>query len=497
MRLFIACCLALLVACSGLPKPPAPVNPVRFLSINDVYVADTLLDGNGGMARLSTLKQRIQREGPVLFVLAGDFLSPSLLTRWYGGRQMVEALNAAGLDYATFGNHEFDLPKDELFARLAEMKFKVVSANCVQADGSPFPGVLPWDTVSVKGQRIGIFGLTLPGDYRSYVRCESPDSAARAAIDTLTALKADMIVAITHQAIENDIALLNSEGNLDLILGGHEHEAQTVAVGSRYVLKADADAVSTQFATLWGARNEWRQAPRLLDVKPSLLPDTAVEQVVDRWRDSLLTKLGPNNLVGVVMEPLDATSLSLQSRETAFGNIVADAIRSGTGADIGLMNGGGLRFDGIIPRGPIGTYTIESIFLFADGTPIITVSITGSRLREILENAYSTRNFGAGGFLQVSGIRFTVDRSRPDGSRVVGQLQRENQGLITPSETLRVSMPAWIACRDGDGFSVPEAKNVCRAESQAPRAADLLMRHITIRLGGKVSAPPGGRITIR
>ena len=497
MRLFIACCLALLAACSGLPKPPAPVNPVRFLSINDVYVADTLPDGNGGMARLATLKQRIQREGPVLFVLAGDFLSPSLLSRWYNGRQMVEALNAAGLDYATFGNHEFDLPKDELLLRLSEMKFRMISTNCVQADGSPFPGVLPWDTTNVNGQRIGIFGLTLPGNYRSYVRCESPDSAARVAIDTLTALKMDMIVAITHQALENDIALLNSEGNLDLILGGHEHEAHTIAVGSRYVLKADADAVSTQFATLWGARNEWRQAPRLLDVKPSLQPDTAVSAVVKQWSDSLVKRLGPDNQVGVVMEPLDATSLALQTRETNFGDIVADAIRSGTGADVGLMNGGGLRYDGIIPKGPITSYMVESVFLFADGTPIITVSISGSRLRDILENAYSSRNYGAGGFLQVSGIRFTVDRTRPDGSRVVGQMQRENQSLISPSETIRVSMPAWMACRGGDGFVVPEAQATCRVESQAPRAAALVMRHITTRLGGKVTSPPGGRITIR
>ena len=84
------------VACTGLPKAAAPTNPARFLSINDVYIADTLPDGNGGLARLATLKQRISAEGPVLFVLAGDFLGPSLLSRYYNGTQMVEALNAAG-----------------------------------------------------------------------------------------------------------------------------------------------------------------------------------------------------------------------------------------------------------------------------------------------------------------------------------------------------------------------------------------------------------------
>ena len=79
----------------------------------------------------------------MLFVLAGDLLSPSLLSKYYGGRQMVEALNAAKLDYATFGNHEFELPRDTLVARIAESNFQWISSNCTQADGSPFPKVLP------------------------------------------------------------------------------------------------------------------------------------------------------------------------------------------------------------------------------------------------------------------------------------------------------------------------------------------------------------------
>ena len=91
---------------------------------------------------------------------------------------MVEALNAAQLDYATFGNHEFELPRDTLIARIAASSFKWLSANCTLADGTRFPEVLPWDTVRVSGHLVGLFGLTLQGDYRSYVRCTDPDSAA-------------------------------------------------------------------------------------------------------------------------------------------------------------------------------------------------------------------------------------------------------------------------------------------------------------------------------
>jgi 5'-nucleotidase len=80
--------------------------------------------------------------------------------------------------------------------------------------------VVPWDTVRVFGTKIGIFGLTLQGPYPDYVRCGSPDSAAVVALDTLAAMQADLIVAITHQSLAADVALLNREGQLDLILGG-------------------------------------------------------------------------------------------------------------------------------------------------------------------------------------------------------------------------------------------------------------------------------------
>jgi 5'-nucleotidase/UDP-sugar diphosphatase len=213
--------LALVAACVPGAKPPEPLNPVRFLLINDVYVADTLSDGTGGLARVATVRSRLADQGRVLFVLAGDFLSPSLLSKYYGGRQMVEALNAAKLDYATFGNHEFELARDTLIARIEASAFKWLSANCTLADGSRFPKVLPWDTVRVSGHLVGLFGLTLQGDYRSYVRCGDPDSAAVAAADTLTSLTADLIVGLTHQTIAEDRDLLSREPRIDLILGGH------------------------------------------------------------------------------------------------------------------------------------------------------------------------------------------------------------------------------------------------------------------------------------
>ena len=66
---------------------------------------------------------------------------------------MVDGFNAAGLDYATFGNHEFELDRDSLVRRIAESEFTWLSANCVEAGGAPFPGVPAWDTVRL-GDRL-------------------------------------------------------------------------------------------------------------------------------------------------------------------------------------------------------------------------------------------------------------------------------------------------------------------------------------------------------
>ena len=480
-------------ACGG-PRPPEPLNPVRFLLINDVYVADTMSDGRGGLARVATVHTRLVDQGPILFVLAGDVLSPSLLSKYYGGRQMVEALNAAKLDYATFGNHEFELEHDTLVARIAASNFKWISSNCTETNGTPFPKVLPWDTLRVSGHKVGLFGLTLIGNYRRYVRCVNPDSAAHVAIDTLSALGADLIVAITHQTVTADRDLLSREPKLDLVLGGHEHEAHDSVVSGRHVLKADANARTAQFVTLWGGKGQWRQAVGLVPIDSRLPSDTAVSRVVEAWDDSLRQRLGPERAVATTTAPIDARDEVSRKRESALGDLVADAIRAETGADVALINAGSMRLDDVIRAGSLTNYQLESIFLFPDETRIVSFHVAGERLRELLEHGVSDSALGKGGFLQVSGVTFTYDPARPSGKRLVGDIRRAGGGPISAGDTVRVAFDVYPACQGGDGYKVPEAAASCPAGNSAPRAVDLLMRYIVDSLGGQVKPPSDGRI---
>jgi 2',3'-cyclic-nucleotide 2'-phosphodiesterase (5'-nucleotidase family) len=283
----LACALLLaLASCVSNAPPPIPLKPVRFLLLNDVYVADTMTDGRGGLARVATVRQRLEDQEPVLFVLAGDFLR-SDSARKHQGRGMVDILNRAQLDYATFGDHAFDLEVDTLTARIAESEFTWISSNCTRPDGSAFPKVLPWDTVRVSGHKVGLFGLTLQGVYPRGGRCSSPDTAARRAIETLTTEGADLIVAVTHQPMEADRNLLARESKLDLVLGGNDPQAQDSIVSGRHAVKADANARSVQFVTLWGGKGSWRQAVGLVRINAGIPSDTAVARAVARWKDSL------------------------------------------------------------------------------------------------------------------------------------------------------------------------------------------------------------------
>jgi 5'-nucleotidase len=287
-----------LSGCMGSAPPPIPLKPVRFLLVNDVYVADTIEGARGGLARVATVRKRLADQGRIVFVLAGDVLSPSVLSKYYGGLQMIEAFNAAKLDYATLGNRDFDLEIDTLVARVAASKFKWISSNCTLANGSPIPKVLPWDTLRVSGHKVGLFGLTLQGSYRPEIRCIDPDSAAQRTVETLTSEGADLIVALTHQTVKADRDLLVREPRIDLVLGGHEHKALDSTISGRHVVKADSNAQTAQFVTLWGGKGSWRQAVGLVPIDAGLPADTAVARVVREWNDSLKRRLGTEGTVG-------------------------------------------------------------------------------------------------------------------------------------------------------------------------------------------------------
>jgi 2',3'-cyclic-nucleotide 2'-phosphodiesterase (5'-nucleotidase family) len=144
------------------PGSPRRLAQLTLLQINDVYSTVPINDV-GGLARVATLKQRLSADKhPVLMLLAGDFLSPSVASSIFKGEQMVATLNAAGLDYATFGNHEFDFGIDVLKQRMAESTFTWVVSNVVDAKtGGAIGKAKPYVVRDIGGLKVGIIGLCI------------------------------------------------------------------------------------------------------------------------------------------------------------------------------------------------------------------------------------------------------------------------------------------------------------------------------------------------
>ncbi len=480
-------------------SPSVNGTAVRMLLVNDVYVIDTLRDGSGGLARVAYLRDSIERVTgqPVVFVLAGDVLSPSVLGKWYGGAQMVDAFNVARLDYATLGNHEFDGSRNNLLARLSESRFRWLSGNCGDANGAPFPRVRGWDTLRVAGVKVGVFGTTIVRDYAAYVRCRDADSVTTALVDTLQREGAELVVAITHRNMFEDTTTLVRESRINAILGGHDHNGRRLERDGRLLVKAVSNARTAVLVTFTRSARGWSVRDTTLRIERGMSNEPRTHAVVQAWRDTLLRRIGPDRELGIAPEPINAID-SISKRESPFGNLIADGMRTGTRADVAVINSGALRFDDMMAAGPITRHMIEGIFLFADETRAVTFPITGARLRTLLEQSVARGSLGGGAYLQVSGVRFAFDARMPSGARVVGELRRDDGRVIAPTDTVSLTFVTYPSCRGGDGYRVPEAASVCQkveAEpTSSPRTVDLVLQHLEA-MRGRIVAPPIGRVT--
>src|SRR5262245_48929337 len=201
IALAIAAVLAAVSTAAQDPASPTRDAQVTLLHINDVYET-TPIDGEGGLARVATLKRRIATAGQTpLVTLGGDFLSSSVASTVFKGKQMIDGFNAMGLDIATLGNHEFDFGKDVLVQRMAESRFQYVVANVLDAaTGKPIGNAVPSAVRTVNGLKVGFFGLCLIGeevspDRRRGLRFVPPLDAAGSVIQSLKADGVDVIVA--------------------------------------------------------------------------------------------------------------------------------------------------------------------------------------------------------------------------------------------------------------------------------------------------------------
>lgn len=439
MRRLAALAFLLSAACATVPPPSQPAR-FKILQINDVYKIEGLAGGtSGGMARVRELREHLESDGtPVLLLHAGDFLYPSVMSRYLDARQMIDVMNLLDGDpnaadpnlIVTLGNHEFDKSKpDTLLARLGESRFQWVSSNtlycnsltdCPQPFRSKAPELKDTIVVDMGGTRVGIFGILyrMSDEERKgkeYFNTTDVAAAARAAIASLRAQGARVIVALTHQEMPEDEQLVRDVPEIDLVIGGHDHLYMQQRVGSTWITKADADAKSViVYDIAVPHRGPIRTTPLRVTLDATVPKDPEVSAAVTRWQSQLWPKLPEQQLcvLGQTKYLLEGTEPAVRGRETALGNMLADIIRDNTGTQLAFVNGGSIRANDDIPPGPITNYDLEGIVYYDND--LVVFDLTGADIMEILTNSVSRADSGAGRFLQISGMRF---RYRKDGDR--------------------------------------------------------------------------------
>ncbi|RAX39978.1 5'-nucleotidase C-terminal domain-containing protein [Rhizobium tropici] len=433
----------------------------------------------GGAARLKTIidQRRAALAGQNVLVLdAGDNFQGSLFYTTYKGAAEVEFLNAVKIDAMTVGNHEFDDGEGPLAAFLDKAQFPVVTANLVVDDQSKLGERIKKSIVlDVGGQKIGIVGavttetpeLASPGPH---VKITDDAAAISAEVDALKSQGINKIIALTHVGYPRDVEKIAKIAGVSIVVGGHSHtllsNTDPKAAGP-YPTMVDNPAgykVPVVQAASYGKYlgdlvvtfddngivKDAKGDPILLDA--SIKPDPAIAARVQEMTEPIeeLRK----KVIGSSQGPIEGAREVCRVQECSMGNLVADAMLDRTktqGISIAIQNGGGLRAS--IGAGDVSMGDVLTVLPFQN--TIATFQLTGAEVKAALENGLSQIDEGAGRFPQVAGLKYSFDKTKPAGSRLVSVEVQEGTEFkpIDPEKTYGIVSNNYMRA-GGDGYAV-------------------------------------------
>jgi 5'-nucleotidase len=521
----------LLATCAHV-EPPATVR-LRILAFNDFHghlepppqglvVADEAAPGKtrripaGGVAHLAGALRDLRRGEPhAVVVAAGDLVGASpIVSSLLHDEPTVDALSRAGLEASSVGNHEFDHGYRELLRLQSMARFQWLAANVI--DTATGRALLPPYVVrEYGGIPVAFVGAVL----RSTPQIVSPngirglqfrDEAAsvNALVPELRARGVEAIVLLIHQGGRSTtpagatgcddfdgpiVAIMKRlDPAVDLVVSGHTHEAYVCRVDGRLVTSAGSFGrlVTAIDVTLdRGTRDVVSASARNHVVDPArFAPDAAIEAEVRRV--AKLSEDRAGRVVGrIVGEFTQATGAAGESN---LGDLVADAHLAAmreAGAEVAFTNRGGLRAP-LAARRPGGEVTFGDVFASQPfGNTLVAMTLSGEQLLRLLESQWRSAAVNDARVLQVAGLAYAWDGTRPRGRRVVPGSVRIGEKPLDPAASYRVAVNSYLA-EGGDGFAL-FTQGTDRVGG--PPDAEALERYI----GGRTlrAEPPGARIT--
>ena len=436
----------------------AKVVDFTIFTFNDVYDIHPKADGIGGFSTLQTMLERERAKCKHhITTMNGDFLFPSIFSSMDKGKHRVELFNAMGVDLVVLGNHEFDFGPKVVLERIQESKFPWLGANVYDTDGNYFSGAEQTKIIEVEGVKIGFFGLVtnetpiVSSTENSVLFCPLKLTAKRMCQE-LKDQGADIIVALTHLFIDEDRMLAHEVPEINVILGGHDHDPIVWYEKETLIMKTGQNAYFLGKVVLSIDLDEVKE--KKVRVYPSFAmlvnknqdPHPLIEERIKGY-DGYFSSIALKTL-GVTTTPLDSRHGVVRGSESSMGNLILDALREFFHADAALMSGGIIRGDRYYPAGTPITYEDLMKELPFENENIL-IKIQGKDILKALENGVALAEHLAGSFPQVSGMEYFFNKGNNPGERI---LDVKIQGRELEIEKYYLLATNTYNQSGGDGF---------------------------------------------
>ncbi len=399
---------------------------IVILYENDVHCA---VDG---YAKLKAMKDELLQTADYVGVVSvGDFVQGSSLGAISQGEYIVNIMNLVGYDAVTLGNHEFDYRISRLLQLVDMMDTKPVCSNFEKISESKTV-FEPYTIVSYGEIDIAYIGITTPdtmtssspaqfldqnGDYAYTFNGNDLYDTVQASIDAAEKDGAEYIVALLHLGTEDVFekwsaqTLIKNTTGLDVVLDGHSHSVvENMTVIDEGGNEVVVTSTGTQFANIGKLTiSDGKIKTELIPTENYEKTDSVVADYIAKIREEYSTlgerKIGESK-VNLTTVDKDGNRI-IRNAETNLGDFCADAFRVVTGADIGFMNGGGIRAN--MDSGDVTFNDILSVFPF--NNTVCVVEVTGQQIVDMLELGVINYPNEDGSFQHVSGITFDLNGS--------------------------------------------------------------------------------------
>ncbi len=414
---------------------------VVILFTSDVHCG---IDQGFGYAGLYAVKEQLAKTNHVLLVDDGDAIQGEPVGTVTHGSAIIDLMNTVGYDVAIPGNHEYDYGMENFMNLTKQAKFPYISCNFTKNGELVFPSYVIKEVDEVK---IGFIGITTPetltkdtpknfqDDQGNFIYSFMEDgtgeklyAAVQTAADDARKAGADYVIAIAH--LGNDASsspynyadVLSHTTGIDAMVDGHSHDTDQLVMKNKDgkdVIRAACGTklegigyvtISAKDGSLSYGLYTWHNstsAPALLGI------ENEVSKAVSAATDGLnaeLSKVVAKTAVDLTVNDPTAKDTNgspiriIRNAETNLGDLCADAYRDQTGAQVAIVNGGGIRAS--ISAGDITLNDIMKVHPF--GNQILVLEVTGQQLLDALEFASRDVPNECGSFLQVSGMTYEI-----------------------------------------------------------------------------------------